>query len=79
MHTGQMYYADNIGMLVICTLRLLNEFNKDPLKYFRFMMGIEDQTHYGDKIIKQIAYRYFTIDRPYHPNQLDKVGEVREI
>jgi hypothetical protein len=43
------------------------------------MMGIEDQTHYGDKIIKQIAYRYFTIDRPYHPNQLDKVGEVREI
>ena len=59
--------------------KLLNEFNKDPLKYFRFMMGIEDQTHYGDKIIKQIAYRYFTIDRPYHPNQLDKVGEVREI
>lgn len=41
------------------------------------MMGIEDQSFFGDKIIKQIAYRYFTIDRPYHPNQLDKVGEVR--
>ncbi|XP_046639107.1 venom carboxylesterase-6-like isoform X1 [Daphnia pulicaria] len=65
-----------VRRLVSDDRKLLNEFNKDPLKYFRFMMGIEDQSFFGDKIIKQIAYRYFTIDRPYHPNQLDKVGEI---
>lgn len=68
----------SVAGLVSDDRKLLNEFRKNPLKYFRFMMGLEEGIeHDSENIVKQIAYRYFTIDRPDHPNQLDKLGEVR--
>ncbi|XP_032786528.2 venom carboxylesterase-6 [Daphnia magna] len=66
-----------VRRLVSDDRKLLNEFRKNPLKYFRFMMGLEEGIeHDSENIVQQIAYRYFTIDRPDHPNQLDKLGEI---
>lgn len=42
------------------------------------MMGLEEGIeHDNNKTIKQIAYRFFTIDRPGDLSQLDRLGEVR--
>ena len=54
---------------------LLRKFKRDPVKYLRFVVGADN---INDEIVHQISDRFFSLDKPFDPNQIPKLIEVIE-
>ena len=57
--------------------KLLKEFVEDPAKYFRYMIGMEDDVEHGsDNTLNEILDRYLNIGKLSQPNQFNQLGDV---
>nr|CAH0100418.1 unnamed protein product [Daphnia galeata] len=57
--------------------KLLKEFVEDPAKYFRYMIGMEDDVEHGsDNTLNEILNRYLNIGKLSQPNQFNQLGDI---
>ena len=57
--------------------KLLKEFVGDPAKYFRFMIGMEDDAEHGsENTVNEILSRFLSIGKLSQPNQFNQLGDV---